>query len=1016
MKNTFLNKVKGLLIYTLIVSFAFLTTQVFSRSTSKEMIFITQQQQIKGKVTDENNTPISGASIQIKNTNIGTITDFDGSYSIEASTNDTLVFSALGYKAKEILVNNQTSLNITLDKDVTALGEVVVNAGYYNTTERERTGSISSVSAAQIEKQPVNNPLGAIQGYMPGVNIVQNTGVPGGGYNIEIRGRNFINGNTEPLYIVDGVPWGSQSLGVAELSAGINNANISPLNAISPTDIESIEVLKDADATAIYGSRGANGVVLITTKKGVEGKTQFKVNLSSSMGKVSHFLDLMKTPEYLELRREAVINDGYGTQLENSAYDFVWPDLKTWDQNRYTNWQKELIGGTAVRNLAQLSISGGSAQTQFLISGAYQKETTVFPGDANYKKYSLHSNINHVSKNERFTFNMTANYTKEYNQMPRTDLTRSAYTLPPNAPELYTEDGNINWENNTWDNPLAVLDDDYVAEINNLAANINLSYQLLPNLKLIGNLGYNNYQIASYRLLLSSSRNPSFGFTPEGYSSISTNDSSRDSWIIEPQVQWNKEWGDLKVNVLIGSTFQSQTTDQLVLNGTGFPNNSLINNIAAASDLEIRSSTNSVYNYQAFFGRVNFKVLDKYILNFTGRRDGSSRFGPGRQFGNFGAIGAAWLFTKEDFMPSDSMLSYGKLRGSYGTTGSDNIGDYQFLSTYNVTGYEYNGTLVLEPSGISNPLFGWEVNKKLEVALELGFIKDRILINTAWYQNRSSNQLVGIPLAATTGFTSLTGNLDATVQNTGWEIDLNTRNILNENFKWTTTFNISIPKSKLLAFPDIENSTFASTYVVGQPISIRKLYKATGVNPETGIYEFEDYNDDGVITSLEDRQWIEDLAPEFYGGLGNTFTYKNLSLNLLFQFKKQKAFNNYRQQAAPGLMQNASVSYLNRWQQPGDDTPLMIATSGLNYSLNPSRDQFRQSNMAVSDASFIRLRNATLNYTIPNQASEKFAVDVYLQGQNLWTLTNFDGPDPEHSSHIILPPLRQISLGAQFNF
>ena len=360
MKNTFLNKVKGLLIYTLIVSFAFLTTQVFSRSTSKEMIFITQQQQIKGKVADENNTPIAGASIQIKNTKKGTITDFDGSYSIEASTNDTLVFSALGYKTKEILVNNKTSLNITLDKDVTALGEVVVNAGYYNTTERERTGSISSVSAAQIEKQPVNNPLGAMQGYMPGVNIVQNTGVPGGGYDIEIRGRNFINGNTEPLYIVDGVPWGSQSLGVAELSAGINNANISPLNAISPTDIESIEVLKDADATAIYGSRGANGVVLITTKKGDEGKTQFKVNLSSSMGKVSHFLDLMKTPEYLELRREAVINDGYGTQLENSAYDFVWPDLKTWDQNRYTNWQKELIGGTAVRNLAQLSISGGS--------------------------------------------------------------------------------------------------------------------------------------------------------------------------------------------------------------------------------------------------------------------------------------------------------------------------------------------------------------------------------------------------------------------------------------------------------------------------------------------------------------------------------------------------------------------------------------------------------------------------------------------------------------------------------
>mgnify|MGYP003641860633 FL=1 len=276
--------------------------------------------------------------------------------------------------------------------------------------------------------------------------------------------------------------------------------------------------------------------------------------------------------------------------------------------------------------------------------------------------------------------------------------------------------------------------------------------------------------------------------------------------------------------------------------------------------------------------------------------------------------------------------------------------------------------------------------------------------------------MVGTPLAATTGFNSLTGNLDAAVQNSGWEIDLNTRNILNENFQWTTTFNMSIPKSRLLEFPDIENSTFASTYVVGQPITIRKLYNATGVDPDTGIYQFEDYNNDGTISSLEDRQWIEDLAPEFYGGLGNTLTYKNLSLDVFFQFKKQKAYNNFSQQAAPGLMKNASVAYLNRWQEPGDETSLMMATSGLNYSLVPSRDQFRQSNKAVSDASFIRLRNITLNYTIPNKVNEKCVINVYLQGQNLWTLTGFDGPDPEHFSHLILPPLRQISLGAQLNF
>ncbi|WP_417445289.1 SusC/RagA family TonB-linked outer membrane protein [Joostella sp.] len=974
------------------------------------------QHRITGVVTDVYGTPIQGVNVEIKNTTLGTFTNKEGIFYLEAIPTDVLVFKYLGFKSIEVVVGSSEKLSIVLEEDVTNLDAVTVNAGYYTVSEKERTGNIASISAVDIEKQPVNNPLGAMQGYMSGVNIIQDTGVPGGGYEIQVRGKNFINGGTEPLYIIDGVPFGSQSLGVPELSAGINNGNISPLNAINPTDIESIEVLKDADATAIYGARGANGVVLITTKKGVAGTTQFKANVSSSLGSVSHFLNLMNTPEYLELRNEAVINDGYGELLENPAYDFVWPDLKTWDQNRYTNWQKELIGGTAYRNNAQLSVSGGSAQTQFLISGAYQKETTVFPGNANYKKYSLRSNINHVSKDDRFTIGMTGSYTIEDNQMPRTDLTSSAYRLPPNAPELYTEDGNINWEDNTWDNPLAVLADDYKAQIHTLLTNINMSYRLLPSLKVMANLGYNQYQISSYKLLLNTSRNPSFGFTPENYSSITTNESSRDSWIVEPQLQWEKKWGMIALDVLVGTTFQRQTSEQLVLKGTGFPNNSLIHNIAAANELEVRNSSDSEYNYQAFFGRINFKLDNKYILNITGRRDGSSRFGPDKQYGNFGAVGLAWLFSDEAFLAANDVLSFGKLRGSYGTTGSDNIGDYQFLSTYNVTGNDYDGTLVLEPSGLSNPLFGWEVNKKMEFALELGFFKDRILLNTAWYQNRSSNQLVGIPLAATTGFSSLTGNLDATVQNSGWEVDLFSKNLNGNDFQWTTTFNISMPKSKLLEFPNLENSTFAARYVIGQPITIQKLYNATGVDPDTGIYQFEDYNDDGTISSLEDRQWIEDTAPDFYGGLGNTFTYKNLSLDVFFQFKKQKAYNYLRQQAAPGLKNNASVAFLDRWQQPGDQSSLMMATSGLNASLIPSRDYYRQSNKTISDASFMRLRNVTLNYAIPSKANENLSINIYLQGQNLWTLTGFDGPDPEQPSHIILPPLRQITLGAQFNF
>ncbi|MCM5663659.1 SusC/RagA family TonB-linked outer membrane protein [Galbibacter mesophilus] len=974
------------------------------------------QHQISGVVSDKDGIPISGVHIQVKGTSQGTFSNSEGAFAIVAAPSDVLTFSYIGFKTLEKVVGNAESLTVVMQPDIIDLGEVTVNAGYYTVSERERTGNISSINAVDIEKQPVNNPLGAMQGYMSGVNIVQNSGVPGGGYDIQIRGRNFINGGTEPLYIVDGVPYGSQSLGASELSAAINQGDISPLNAINPTDIESIEVLKDADATAIYGSRGANGVVLITTKKGKSGVTRIDVNLSSSLGRVSHFLDLMDTDQYLEIRREGIVNDGFGERLDDPQYASRYPELLMWDQDRYTDWQKELIGGTAYRNIGQLSISGGSDNTQFLLSGAVQNETTVFPGDPKYGKVSVHSNINHRSNNDRFGLQMTVNYTKEHNQMPRTDLTRAAYRLAPNAPELYDDDGQLNWENNSWDNPLASLLEEYDARINTLIANVGVSYKLLSSLTARVNFGYNTYQLDSYKLLPNTARNPRFGFTPQGYSSITTNESNRDSWIVEPQLQWQKEWGDFGVDILLGSTFQKQTTEQLVVKGTGFPNNGLIYNLAAASQVQIRDASDSEYNYQAFFGRLNLTFKERYILNITGRRDGSSRFGPDRQYGNFVAIGGAWLFSEEPFLRDGRLLSFGKLRGSYGTTGSDNIGDYQFLDTYNVTGDNYNGVLVLEPSGIFNPLFGWEVNKKLELALELGFFNDRVLFNTAWYRNRSSNQLIGVPLAATTGFNSLTGNFDATVENTGLEIDFRTMNIRNKDFQWKTTFNITVPKNKLVEFPDLENSAFASRYIIGEPLTITRLYNALGVDPQTGMYTFEDYNNDGEITSLEDRQWIEDLAPKFYGGLGNTFTYKNLSLDIFFQFKSQKNYNHFRTRSAPGLIDNNTPRVLDRWQEVGDVTTHMMATSGANYSLVPSRSYQSLSNAAISDATFLRLRNVSLSYRLPMDYAGKWDVNLYLQGQNLWTWTQFEGPDPEQFSLLFLPPLRQITLGAQIGF
>ncbi|NYJ27822.1 SusC/RagA family TonB-linked outer membrane protein [Allomuricauda sp. ARW1Y1] len=976
--------------------------------------FLSVQDVVRGTVTDVDGNPLAGVNIVVESTERGTMSEWDGSFVIEAGSDEVLVFSMLGYAPLTVPVAGRNRIDVVMEEDVTALGEVVLNAGYYTVSERERTGNIATIKAEMMEKQPVGNPLAAIQGHLSGVNIVQNTGVPGGGFTIDIRGRNFINGVSDPLFIVDGVPISSQSLGSNDVSGQILGGNISPLNAINPNDIESIEVLKDADATAIYGSRGANGVVLITTKKGRAGETRLQVQMSSSLGRVTNFLELLNTQQYLELRREGVVNDGFGDFLENPAFDFAWPDIKTWDNDRYTDWQEELIGGTAYRNNLQLSVSGGSERTQFLISGSYLKETTVFPGDANYKKANVNSNISHQSDNGRFKINLSTIYTREDNLMPRSDLTNVAYTLEPNAPEIYDDEGNLNWEDNTFDNPFAALEERFGQASHTLISNALLSYGLLPDLEVRTSLGYNRYQLDSYRTLPSSAVNPGRGLTSQTYSSLTLNSADRESWIVEPQISWKPTWNKFDVEVLLGTTFQKETAQQFVQRGRGYPNDQLIRNLAAASTVEVLGDTDSEYAYTAVFGRVNVNFLDRYTLNLTGRRDGSSRFGPGRQFGNFGAVGLAWLFSEEKLFANSSWLSFGKLRGSYGTTGSDNIGDYRFLDTYDVTGFDYNGVSILEPTGIFNPLFGWESNTKLEVGLELGFFRDRVRLGTSFFRNRSSNQLIGIPLAATTGFSELTGNFDATVENTGVEVDVNAMMFQGKDFGWSTRFTLTVPKNKLVAFDGLEDSTFADRYIIGEPLTIVRLYESLGVDPETGIYQFEDFNGDGEITSLGDREWLEDLAPEFYGGFGQNIRWGNLGLDFFFQFKKQKAFNELRAFAVPGARRNLPIRLLDRWQEPGDEATVQLASAGLAPGEDTGALQSR-SNAAVSDASFIRLRNITLNYRVPN-LGDRLDINVYLQGQNLWTITNYTGPDPEQPSTIRLPQLRQLTLGLQLGF
>lgn len=969
-----------------------------------------QKTNITGIVTDDNGA-LPGVTIILKSRPLATLTDEKGNYAIIAGSNDILVFSFMGYKSVEIPVTNHSIINVQLRQDATTLKEVVINAGYYSVKESERTGNISKITAKDIEKQPITNVLAAMQGRMAGVNITQETGVPGGGFNIQIRGINSLRAEgNEPLYLIDGVPYASQALGYSQISTTIPGDG-SPLNSINPDDIQSIEVLKDADATAIYGSRGANGVVLISTKKGKQGKTQFSVNASKGSGRVTQTMKLMNTEQYLAMRRQAFANDGI-TQYPDYEYDING----TWDQTRNTDWQKELIGGTAEITGVQTSVSGGNEQTQFLLSGSYHSESTVFPGAFIYKKTAFHSNINHESENKKFKLNLSTNYTNQDNDQPGMDFTLMAMSLAPNAPTLYDAQGKLNWENNTWDNPLANLEGKFNSKTGDLIANTLLSYQLFHNLELKSSFGYTNLHYNESRTTPSTMYNPAYNSTSKN-SSIWVNNANRKSWIIEPQINWKKEFGQAKLEVLLGSTFLDQSSDRLILKGKGFTSNSLIYDLASASTITVLNNQATVYKYQAFFGRINWNWQDKYLLNATARRDGSSRFGPGKQFATFGALGGAWLFSKEPFIKNNAaFLSFGKLRASYGTTGNDQIGDYQFMDTYSSSGSSYQGVIGLQPTRLFNPDYGWETNTKMEIALETGFMQDRIFFTWAWYNNQSSNQLVGTPLPATTGFSALQANLDATVQNTGIEVTLRTTNIQTPQFNWTSNFNLSVPKNKLVSFPGLESSTYANQYVIGQSINIQKLYNNTGLNQQTGIYIFQDVNGDSAITYPDDSQSIRDFSPKFFGGLQNHLEYKGWQLDFLFQFVKQDNFNWAYIAGLPGVLVNQAVYATDSWQQVGDNSTYQKYTTGVDNDVVEAYYKYISSTAAVSDASFVRLKNIAISYDLPKRWIKELRCKMYVQGQNLLLFTPYKGADPEFRSAGYLPPLKVVTAGIQLNF
>lgn len=969
---------------------------------------------------------LSGVSVSQENSNQTAVTNAAGTYRLEVSgMNPVIVFRHPEFGERKIVLGNRLLVDLDfsvsleslddLDKSdhdkVQGIEEVVVSAGYYKVRDKERTGSIAKISAKDIENQPVTNVLSAAQGRIAGVSITQNSGVPGGGFDIQIRGRNSlrnksnseVDGN-QPLYVIDGLPFGSEMTSLYS-QVILPSRSINPLNSINPNDIEKIEILKDADATAIYGSRGANGVVLVTTKKGRSGKLGVTFNSSYGISQMISNLKMMNTEQYLGMRRQAFTNNNI-TVIPATAYDLNGQ----WETNRMTDWEKVLIGNTATNNISQLSLTGGSETTSFLVSLNHNRQTTVFGEDFRYKTTGLLSQFSHRSADKKLRLNVSNNFSIQKNNVPRSDNTRQSYLLPPNAPALYSADGSINWQNNTWANPMAAYNSTYTNENRQFLTSINVQYEPIYNLylKLNGGLNYQTFDELS--LQPNTMYNPAFANGQTSATSIAyQNSQNRTSIIIEPQISYVWEKNDHKIDALVGGTFQSDTSEQGSMVGIGFESNLFLSNIGAAKTKTVSDQLTNEYRYAAVFGRLNYQFKKKYILNITGRRDGSSRFGPNNKFASFGAVGAAWLFDKEKLFEKLDWLSFGKLRGSLGTAGSDNIGDHQYIDSYAISAnHSYNNVTGLIPTRLYNPDYSWEKTTKLEAALEMGFFKNRLNLTAAWYRNRSSNQLIGYQLPATTGFSSVLANLNAEVENRGWEFELTARPFSGK-FKWETGINITFPKNRLISFPGLEGSTYSNQYMIGQSTSIVKLYELTGIDTQTGAYVFTDFNGDGKISSPDDNRIVKDLSVQYFGGWNNSFDVGQWNFSFLFQFVKQQGRNYNNIMTIPGSMNNQPIEVLNVWSSSNPQGVYMPYTT----LSNTSQNLFQNSTASVSDASFIRLKNIQLSYTIPLKSNMFRNVKIYAQGQNLLTMTNYFGLDPESSVIGFLPPLKTYSFGLQ---
>lgn len=969
-----------------------------------------QKRTVSGIVTDSKNEPLIGVNVTIKNASTtGTITDIDGKYSLEIPLgNSVLVFSYIGYSTQEVKVSNRSVVDIVLKDDMQALEEVVV-VGYGTMKKSDLTGSVSSITSDNFKLGTDLTPQQLMQGAFSGVNISQNSGKPGGSNTIRVRGGTSITASNDPLYVIDGVPI-STSAGVNQSNIGSSTTDffdqepINPLSNINPNDIESINILKDASATAIYGSRGANGVIMITTKKGKAGMRQLDYSFNLGVSTVAKKLDVLTGDEYRKTVSEL------GLTLD--------------DKGQNTDWQ-DVIFRTAISQNHYVSFMSGSENTSYRASAGYSNQNGVMEGSG-MKSANARMNINHKALNDKLKLNMNISYGEtNSDQAPVSNTVGSemgssmlyeAYVFNPTYP-IYNEEGDYYDVPPYRVNPASfskeLLDERATSQF---LGNLTADWNFYKPFTLQVNAGYNKNTINRNSYI---SKSNLLGNGNNGY--VTVQKLSDYSKLLETILKYNQSFGKHNIDAMVGYSWQYFYSEGQTTKAYGFlSDNFKWYSLAAAQTVESVSSYAESNTLISMYGRINYNYADKYLLTATVRRDGSSRFGSGNKWGIFPSVAASWRISQEDFFQNDIMSDL-KLRASFGITGSQEIGNYNSLSTLGAStnGYLVGGekiTIVL-PQQYTNPDLKWEQTAQTDIGIDFGFLNGKIRGSIDYYYKKTTDLLLSVAVPSPSLITTQIANV-GTVTNQGIELDLSFDLMRTKNFAWDANLNLSHNKNEVVSLSNGQwtgdnmqvapcqgqglSGTYAQLIMPGQPIGT--FYGKRFIGVVDGVEQFANDGEPEVIGCAQ---------PNLTFGLGTNLQYKNWTLSLNF---RGSIGNDVYNCTANNL------AYLSNL--PGRNVLKEAVTSGVN------RDQAKvYSSRFIEDGSFVRLDNLSLGYNFSLPKLYISNARVFVSAQNLFVITGYSGADPEVNSEISrtgvaplgvdylsYPKARTFSMGINLSF